>query len=294
VKTKVRTNDQRGVALLVVLWGCTLAAITLGALATTAHIEGLQARGQYMRTRGFYAAQAGVERAAYRLRSTQDAQRWAVDGRTYRFRLEDADIAVAITDEDGKLNLNQASPEQLAALLQAAGVDAGQVPRLRDAIVNWGRQGKQFSDTLLAKGGFTSMEELRRVPGLTAEVVDRLDPFLTLWSTSGLNLAHAPPIVVAAATGAGQEASENYVSAIRGMAPGDRMLPPAPGSGGADTASLQGSGTVTIVSTASVAGGLAVTIRATVTMKSNPGDPRAYGVLRWRESSSMDEKLAGK
>ena len=60
-------GQQRGVALLIVLWGCTLAAITIGALASLARVEGLQTQGQSRRVEALYAAEAGIERAVYRL-----------------------------------------------------------------------------------------------------------------------------------------------------------------------------------------------------------------------------------
>lgn len=279
----VRGHGQRGIALLVVLWGCTLAAITLGALASSAKVEGMQARGQYLQTKGFYAAEAGIEQAVYRLRAGQPAQRWAVDGRTYRLREGDADVSVSISDEDGKLNLNQASPEQIGALLQAVGVDPEKVPRIRDAIVRWGSGGERFSDSLLAKGGFTSLEELRRVPGLSGELFDRLETGVTLWSTSGPNLAHAPVVVVAAITGAGREASEAYVADVRAMDPEHGGFPAVPGNAGAAQLSVPTSGTVTIVSTATLGEGLAVRIQATVALQNAPGEPRSYRVLRWRD-----------
>lgn len=289
----MRTRKQQGIALLVVLWGCTLAAITLGALASSAKVEGIQARGQYLQTRGFYAAEAGIEQAVFRLRAEQASQRWAVDGRTYRLREGDASVTVTVTDEDGKLNLNKAAPEQLGALLQAVGVDAGQVPKLRDAIVRWGSGGERFSDSLLAKGGFTSLEELRRVPGLPGDVVDRLEPALTLWSGSGPNLAHAPAVVVAAMTGAGQEASEAYVADLRAMDLEHGGLPTVPGNIGSAQSFVPSSGTVTVVSTATLGETLAVRIQATVTLQSAPGDPRAYRVLRWIQMAAEDKSSDG-
>lgn len=283
------TRAQRGVALLVVLWGCTLAAITLGALASSAKVEGTQARGQYLQTKGLYAAEAGIEQAAYRLRARQASQRWAVDGRTYRWRMDDVDLTVSIVDEDGKLNLNVATPEQLGALLLAVGADPENVPRWRDAIVRWGSGGERFADSLLAKGGFASIEELRRVPGLPGDVVDRMEPGLTLWSTSGPNLAHAPAIVVAAATGAGRQAAESYVADVRAMDPEHGGLPSVPGHAEGVMASLPSSGTITVVSTATMPDGLLVRIEATLALQNAPGDPRAYRVLRWRETGAVDE-----
>jgi general secretion pathway protein K len=287
-------RGQRGIALLVVLWGCTLAAITLGALASSAKVEGIQARGQYLQTRGFYAAEAGIEQAVFRLRAQQASQRWAVDGRTYRLREGDATVSVTVTDEDGKLNLNKASPEQIDALIQAVGVDPEQMPQLRDAIVRWGSGGERFSDSLLAKGGFTSLEELRRVPGLPGDVVERLEPALTLWATSGPNLAHAPAVVVVAMTGAGREASEAYVTDVRAMDPENGGLPAVPGNVGSAQSFVPSSGTVTIVSTATMSDALAVRIQATVALQNAPGDPRAYRVLRWVEMAAEEKPADGR
>ncbi|NII54855.1 type II secretion system protein GspK [Luteibacter sp. SG786] len=282
---------QRGVALLVVLWGCTLAAITLGALASGAKVEGTQARGQYLQTKGIYAAEAGIEQAAYRLRAREARQRWAVDGRAYRLRIDDVDVAVSIVDEDGKLNLNTATPEQIGALLLAAGAGPAEATRWRDAIVRWGGGGERFADSLLAKGGFASLEELRRVPGLPGAIADRVEPGLTLWSTSGPNLAHAPAVVVAAMTGTGRELAEAYVADVRAMDPEHGGLPPVPGRAEGTVASLPSSGTVTVTSTATLGDGVVVRIDATLALQNAPGDPRAYRVLRWRESRALEEAM---
>jgi general secretion pathway protein K len=199
-----------------------------------------------------------------------------------------------VTDEDGKLNLNKASPEQIDALIQAVGVDPEQMPQLRDAIVRWGSGGERFSDSLLAKGGFTSLEELRRVPGLPGDVVERLEPALTLWATSGPNLAHAPAVVVVAMTGAGREASEAYVTDVRAMDPENGGLPAVPGNVGSAQSFVPSSGTVTIVSTATMSDALAVRIQATVALQNAPGDQRAYRVLRWVEMAAEEKPADGR
>jgi len=286
MKRSAGPRGESGVALLVVLWGCTLAAITLGALASSARVEGVQARSQYERVKGSYAAEAGIEQAVYRLYARQAVQRWAVDGRTYRFREGDAEVSVSVVDEDGKVNLNQTTPERISALLRAIGVVPEQVPAMRDAIVGWGKRNDSFSDSLLAAGGLTSLEELRRIPGLPVDVAERLDPAVTLWSTSGPNLAHAPAAVVAAITGAGREASEAYVADVQAMAPGNDALPRLPNGAEGEFNAVDTSGTVTITSTATTRGGQVVRIRATVRLA--PGTSRGYSVMRWRESGAQD------
>ena len=98
----MRRYRQRGVALLIVLWGCTLLAIMLGGFAALARTEGLQARYQFVQTRAHYAAEAGLVRAIQALQSPDIDSRWVADGRPYVFTFDDAKVTLTIIDEDGK------------------------------------------------------------------------------------------------------------------------------------------------------------------------------------------------
>ncbi|MDQ0008516.1 general secretion pathway protein K [Luteibacter jiangsuensis] len=285
MKTFPWTMKQRGVALLVVLWGCTLAAITLGALATSARVESTQARGQSLRLEAFYAAEAGIEHAVFMLNAREDTQRWIADGRAYGFRLGRADVQLDIGDEDGKVNLNTASPELIGRLLAASGVDASLVPRFQAAIARWGTRGHMQASLLLAKGGFSSIDELYRVPGISVDAVERIVPFLTLWTADPPNLAHAAPVVVAAVTGAGPEAARSYVDQVRALPPGASALPMLPGTGSGNAAKGF-SGIVSITSRARLAEGPTLTLDVTLIMHSEPGNPRPYRIVRWAERSS--------
>ena len=62
-------HEQRGVALLVVLWACTLLAILLGGYAALSRTEAMQARYQFAQTQAHYAAEAGLNRAIYSLQA---------------------------------------------------------------------------------------------------------------------------------------------------------------------------------------------------------------------------------
>src|SRR5579859_425412 len=109
-------NRQRGVALLVVMWACTLLAILLGGYAMLARTEGLQARYQFAQTQAHYAAEAGLMRAIYGLQDPQMPQRWMPDGRIYPFAFDGARINISIVSESGKVDLNAASPDVLQNL----------------------------------------------------------------------------------------------------------------------------------------------------------------------------------
>ncbi|URL57049.1 general secretion pathway protein GspK [Luteibacter flocculans] len=276
---------QRGVALLVVLWGCTLAAITLGALATNARIESLQARTQSLRTQAFYAAEAGIDVAVFHLSDADGDRRWQPDWQSHAMRVGDAEVSVSVSAEEGKLNLNLATPEQITDLLRAAGVDEERIGPAAKAIGAWGDPGEAKDTALLLRGGFTSLEELRRVPGLASDIVDRIEPALTLWTVQQPNLAYASPVVVAAVTGADAAAARAYVDRVSRTPMGVLLLPPLPGTKPGD-ASRSPVAAFNIVATATLKDGQAVTLDVVLFLKNDPGDPAAYRVVRWRERSS--------
>lgn len=285
------SSTQRGVALLVVLWGCTLAAITLGALATNARVESLQARTQSQHAQAFYAAEAGVEEAVYRLRVADPDQAWHVDWDKHDMRIGDADVSVSLFAEDGKINLNLATAERIEDLLRAADVDPERIPAAKKAIADWGDPGDHKDTGLLMRGGFSSLEELRRVPGLDQDIVRRIEPALTLWTVQEPNLAYASPMVVSAVTGADKESARAYVERVRLTPMGLMLLPPLPGTKPGD-ASRTPVSAFNVVATAVMKGGQAVTLDVVLLLKSEPGDPRAYRVVRWRETTASTSSTA--
>jgi general secretion pathway protein K len=132
-----RRRRDRGVALLLVLWLVALLAATVGAFALSARTEQLQgqvlARG--LEVRG--AARAGLEYAIARLAETDEKRRWIPDGREYRWRFGDADVALRIVDEQGKVDLDMADAGLIASLLRQLGSDPQDAQRIAGAIVDW-------------------------------------------------------------------------------------------------------------------------------------------------------------
>src|SRR5579859_7347770 len=188
-------NRQRGVALLVVLWACTLLAILVGGYAVLARTEGLQARYQFAQTQAHYAAEAGVMRAIYALQDPQPDQRWIPDGRIYPFPFDGAKVSVSVVSETGKVDLNAASPDVLQNLFRAAGMSDMDAQSLARNIVDW----RSFSyappgsvpnasyanaglDYGPRHGPFGSVEELQMVLGMTPKTYRAVASQVTLWS----------------------------------------------------------------------------------------------------------------
>ncbi|MGB5938239.1 MAG: type II secretion system protein GspK [Rhodanobacter sp.] len=278
--------SQRGVALLLVLWACTLLAILLGGYAALARTEGLQARYQFAQTQAHYAAEAGLMRAVYGLQSPQTGQRWVGDGRLYTFRYDGATVSVRAIDEGGKVDLNAASPEVLQGLFQAAGLPPAQAQALAGHVLDWrnpaGLEGEAASQraAYLADGRdygprhgpFASVEELQMVLGMTPTLYRLVAPAVTIWAGSASPDPNtAPPLALAA---------------IPGMTPEQqRMIEAARQRNANDPRLVLGNGTThSIRSEATLADGTRAILRATVRLQAGQAQP--YMVLRWQEGEA--------
>jgi general secretion pathway protein K len=278
--------SQRGVALLLVLWACTLLAILLGGYAALARTEGLQARYQFAQTQAHYAAEAGLMRAVYGLQDSRPKQRWVGDGRLYSFHYDNATVNVSAIDEGGKVDLNTASPEVLQGLFQAAGQEPAQARALADRVLDWrqpadlsGEGDSQRAAYLSAgrdygprHGPFASIEELQMVLGVTPTLYRLIAPVLTIWAGGASPDPNtAPPLALAA---------------IPGMTPEQRKLVEAARQRNADDPQLvlNNGTTHSIRSEATLADGTRAVLRATIRLQA--GQVQPYGVLRWQEGEA--------
>lgn len=277
---------QRGVALLLVLWACTLLAILLGGYAALARTEGLQARYQFAQTQAHYAAEAGLMRAVYGLQSPLPAQRWVGDGRPYTFHYDGATVSVRAIDEGGKVDLNAASPEVLRGLFQAAGLKAAEAQALAGHVVDWRSPIVLEGDAAIQRaayqaagrdygprgGPFASIEELQMVLGMTPALYRQVAPAVTIWAgTASPDPNTAPPLALAA---------------IPGMTPAQlEQIRAARQRNAADSQLVLNNGTThSIRSEASLADGTRAILRATIRLQAGQAQP--YLVLRWQEGEA--------
>jgi len=280
-----RPMRQRGVALLLVLWACTLLAILLGGYAALARTAALQTRYQFEQTRAHYAAEAGLMRAIYALQDPDPKRRWLDNGHVYPFPFDDAKVQVSIIDEGGKVDLNAASPQVLQALFGAAGLDATAAAKLTANVVAW----RSFvTDTAQADsaraayaaagrdygprhGPFATLEELQQVLGMTPVLYQQLEPAITIWSGRAIPDPNtAPPLALAAIPGLNPQQVQ-------------AMLAARQQNGVAGTSPYGGGITHSIRSQAELADGTRAVIRATIRLQPGGMGPQLYTVLRWQE-----------
>jgi len=280
-----RRADQRGVALLLVLWACTLLAVVLGGYAVLARTQALQVHYQFAQTRAHYAAEAGVIRAIYAVQDPVATRRWVGDGRVYPFRFDDAAVSVTVTDEGGKVDLNAASPEVLKGLFHAGGLDATAAAKLAAHVVDWrsfprigGDNAAERADYVAAgrdygprHGPFASLQELQLVLGMTPALYRRIEPDITLWS--GLSVPDpntAPPLALAAIPGLDPQQLQALKAARE-----RNSREAAPAIGGGITHSIR--------SEAVLADGTRAVIRATVRSRVGGMGAQPYVILGWQE-----------
>ena len=286
----------RGAALLLVLWLIALLTALVGGFAMAARMEHLQ--GQVL-SRGVVATQAaraGFEYALVRVGKEDARQRWVADGRPYRWTFGDAVDEIRITDEQGKVDLNLASADLLAALFRQFDTPPEQAQRLAGAIIDW-RDG----DTLSQPGGggedadyaaaglpygskdepFESVAELQQVLGMPKALYARVAPALTVFSgRANPDPAFAPADVLRAM---GYDA-ERIVAQRRAWSPGSGAPPPLLPDGQSLVGNI--SGTYSIESRAQLREGRVAVLRVTLRVGGNGLPGSAWTPLRWEEGAS--------
>lgn len=143
-----------------------------------------------------------------------------------------------LSDAGTRLHLNRASEEDLRRLLTALRVDAGDADQVAQAILDWrdldgfrrARGGeaaeyvKDGSPVLPADGPFGSVDDVASVRGVTPRIYQRMAPFLTLAGSGRINLAAAPPEVIASLPGMSDDLLALILRARRSGAPVGDLL----------------------------------------------------------------------
>lgn len=234
----------RGAALIIVLWIMTLLALMSASL--TLGIQREMNLGRYLlrEVEMTAAIEAAVAYAFYRMHLPDHEMRWFPYGRKYRYSFEGIELSMELTDESGKLNLNQIkAPKMLRAILQAAGLKEREALKLTDAILDWtdrddlrrpfGAEARDYEEAGLpygpANAPFRSLEEVGMVLGMTPELLQRLLPQITVYSHGAiLNPWTAPESLLKALPGVDPAALDLFLLERQRWQPGMPLpKPPA-------------------------------------------------------------------
>lgn len=221
--------DQRGIALILVLWLTILLTVIGGSFAYGMRNEALAARNTVSLAQARAIADGAIYRTVFELmRPRTLADAWAADGSVHTWDEDGGHIAVNALDESGKIDLNTAPDTLLKGLLQSAGgQDDDAAARLVDAIGDWkdvddlrrpnGAEAPDYQAAGLsykpANAPFEAVAELQRVLGMTSAIYGRIADSLTVYSRMvGINPAFASRTVLLAVPGATPDIVDAYIA----------------------------------------------------------------------------------
>ena len=203
--------SDRGFALLLVLWTMVLLALlasqVTGAGRAETRLSAALREGAQLQA----AADAAIQETIWHMLDG-GGDYWPA-GAMVRVLDEAAGrVTVTVTDERGKLDLNQAPPALLQALFAVLGADRTTAQTLANAIAEWrsqqttGNDDTQASATYRMQGRawgppgqeFQRLDELQLVLGMTPALYQASLPYLTLALEQGPWTQYAEPPVLAA------------------------------------------------------------------------------------------------
>jgi general secretion pathway protein K len=210
---RARLRDGRGFIVVAVLWMlaalAALALVYLTYVTNTAVTVAVNAD----RLQADALVNAGLELAAYRLTAQNEATR-PTSG-TFNARVGAGRVSVTFRSEAARIDLNMAPKPILAGLMTALGVSADNASVYTDRIVAWRSSTEPGQDNpedsyyrtlgasyLPRHAPFPHSDELWLVGGIPPAVVERVLPFVTVFSNMRtVNVLDAAPQVVAALPG---------------------------------------------------------------------------------------------
>lgn len=206
-------RDSRGFIVIAVLW--ILAALAALALIYLSYVTNTAVTVSINTDRLQVDAlvNAGLEIAAYRLTAQNEATR-PTSG-TFNVRVGAGRVTVTFRSEAARVDLNMAPKPVLTGLMTTLGVSAMDAPVYADRILGWRSSTESGQDNpedsyyrtlgasyLPRHAPFPHSDELWLVRGIPPAVVERVLPFVTVFSNMRtVNVLDAAPQVVAALPG---------------------------------------------------------------------------------------------
>ena len=264
--TRARSN-QRGFALLIVLWSLVLLSLILTQLLSAGRMETQLAANLRNSAVAEAVADGAVQEALFHIVARDGPSAWAPAG-THTIRIGRDAAAVAIQDLSGKVNPNIAGTPILSAMFLLCGASPAGAVNLAHAIAAWRGDAEGSGNELVAAyqsagmgylppaAPMQTLAELALIVGMTQSIVDCVAPHMSLYQDAPAGLDSNDPFVARAARLAEQQ--------------GD----PVP-----ETQAAVGSPAVQITATATVTG--ARFVRRVTARLTPSADGRPFRILQW-------------
>jgi general secretion pathway protein K len=288
-----KLSSERGFVIIAVLW--ILAA--LSALATIFSVylsnsaQALAITDVSLKTEALVSA--SLELTTYQLLLAGDKARPARG--SFQVRLDNANVLVNFTSEAARVDLNFASKEMLSNLFEVVGGDRTVASEAAERIVGWRSAPKADSangeEALYAAAGltygprqapFAHVNELSLVLGLPAALVDRVMPFVTIFSGSpNVDVLIAPDEVIAALPGMTPLLLADFLKQ-RTVLPREPTAVAAALGPARESAKLPQSKSYRVLTTLRFDNGRRATAEAVIALG---GDKEPFHVLSWQDDA---------
>ncbi|MFQ5937552.1 MAG: general secretion pathway protein GspK [Acidiferrobacterales bacterium] len=290
------TMNNRGIALVSVLWVMALLTVVAGGMSAGMKNETQLARNLIDAARARHAAEGGVHTAIAGLSDPSAENRWRADRSLHELTIGEAVVRVVVFNESGKVDLNVAEERLLDGLLRTAGAADWERPGIVDAILDWRDadgvtrlNGTEDGDYRAAgkpygakDAPFDSVEELQLIQGMTPPLYRAIKPALTVYSGSvGVNPGAASRQVLLAIPGINARTVDNYVAAREQRLAEGRPPPPWPLINREYTTRSNGT-TYGIHAQARTPSGVTAHMTATVNLRTR-SDDAPVTILSWRD-----------
>jgi len=313
-------NSESGVVLIVVLGGILVLALIAFALTSSVRVADEELENRKEQLQSHYVARGGILTTAAFLTATSATPQQAMikpGQRSVDWNEDQGHVTIEIMDENGKIDLNQASEKVLERLLLALGSEAGAATNLATTIVDWRTSSSlarwnsavqsgnllQFNSSQTALIDYRSIDELLAVPGVTPSLyygryvrnedgsIERrpglVDCVTVDSKATAININYAPYPVLLAAVDLEHQVADYIVTgrATKPFASPSDITGEFPASLSADTLSTlttASSGRFSLVAVGRTPAGIVAQIQAVVKVGDANNGP--FQILRWQDS----------
>lgn len=289
---KLTSALQTGIALVIVMWMLVLLTVLAAGYTATMRTETRLTAQQLHAAQARALAEAGVWLAVNDLMEPEQQRKWIENGAANDLDLLDGSVELRIQDQSGLIDLNTARRELLQGLFKSIELD-DDVSGVVDSILDWrdrdnlirvnGAEDADYRQAGFAHeakdGPFNSVDELRRVMGMTEAIYDKVRPALTVYShTPGINPDVATREALLAIPGIDPDTIDQFMT--ERLDPATLTVNPVtPGINSSFTNRTKGVSFM-ISSTGNV-NGTRITLEVVVSMRRTSNLP--YTILSWRE-----------
>jgi general secretion pathway protein K len=183
---------ERGLALVSVLWALSILSLIATSMMSTGTLSAAMERNALKRAQADRLAESAIALGILGLLDPRAERRWRVDGVAQDVSLQGIAIKIAIQDEFGLIDLNQAGADLFRGLFRSAGLSEREADQLGQRVIDWRTAGagrerptdyRNAGFPYVPRGAqFQSVDELKLVLGVTPELFARTKPALTVYS----------------------------------------------------------------------------------------------------------------